>query len=98
MFNRDSHIHIDDWFLFYLFMAIPIVNILLFLALVSSSSTNKSLRSFVLYHFIVVFLIISLIVFIAFQYTDLFNEYHDYYRVNNLVDFKKIPVYNQSRT
>jgi hypothetical protein len=45
MFSN-RHMSVGDWWVFFLLMAIPLVNILMFLILLLSSGTNRSLKNF----------------------------------------------------
>ncbi len=44
---RSKHMTIWDWYLFWLLMMIPLVNIYVFFVVLLSSSVNKSLQSYV---------------------------------------------------
>ena len=46
MFNNRQPMRVRDWWMFYLLMIIPLVNIVVYLALLFSSSVNQSLRSY----------------------------------------------------
>lgn len=45
MFEKDQ-LGIFDWILFFVLMAIPVVNIIFFIVLLVSANTNKSLKSY----------------------------------------------------
>ena len=47
MFSR-IHMTVIDWWLFFLLMAIPLVNIIVFILLLVSAGTNKSLKNYLL--------------------------------------------------
>lgn len=46
MFNNRQPMRVRDWWMFYLLMIIPLVNIVVYLALLFSGSVNQSLRSY----------------------------------------------------
>lgn len=46
MFSK-QHMSVVDWWLFYLIMIIPPINIIVFIMIILSNKTNKSLKSFV---------------------------------------------------
>lgn len=46
MFSQDN-MKISDWWLFFILMAIPLVNFIMFLVLLFSSTTNKSLKNYI---------------------------------------------------
>jgi cobalamin biosynthesis protein CobD/CbiB len=45
MFEKDQ-LGIFDWILFFVLMAIPVVNIIFFIVLLVGANTNKSLKSY----------------------------------------------------
>ena len=58
MFSRKD-MSVGDWWLFYLLMIIPFVNILFYVIILFSSSTNKSLKNYLLASLIpIVFLLV----------------------------------------
>jgi hypothetical protein len=47
MFSK-RHMSVGDWWVFFILMAIPLVNILVFVILLLSSGTNRSLKNYLL--------------------------------------------------
>ncbi len=62
MFNREV-MTVGDWLVFIFLMAVPFVNIILWIVLLFSSGTNRSLKNF-----LVAQLLIGVIVFILFMF------------------------------
>jgi len=46
MFSK-QHMTVFDWWVYYVLMVIPVVNIIVFIMILLSDKTNKSLKSFV---------------------------------------------------
>lgn len=47
MFEKDQ-LGVGDWIVYYLIMAIPLVNIIMFFVILGNSNANKTLKSFML--------------------------------------------------
>lgn len=61
MFSK-RELRVVDWWIFWLLMAIPIVNIVMFFVLLLSGSTNKSLKNYLLALILPVILMIILLI------------------------------------
>ncbi|MEC9485710.1 MAG: hypothetical protein UMR38_07525 [Candidatus Izemoplasma sp.] len=59
MFSK-RHMTVVDWWIFFLFMAIPLVNIVVFILLLLSSGTNKSLKNYLLALILPILIVIAL--------------------------------------
>lgn len=46
MFTRNKAMSIGDWWLFWILMCIPVVNVIIFLAILLSSGANQSLKTY----------------------------------------------------
>lgn len=66
MFRRDTHMTFGDWFVFHLLMAIPLVNVIIYIMLLFSSNTNRSLKSYILLPLIIGLIILAVIMFLIF--------------------------------
>lgn len=47
MFEKDQ-LSVGDWIVYYLIMAIPLVNLIMFFVILGNSNANKTLKSFML--------------------------------------------------
>ena len=47
MFEKEQ-LSVGDWIVYYLIMAIPLVNLILFFIILGSSNSNKTLKSYML--------------------------------------------------
>ena len=61
MFSK-RELRVVDWWIFWLLMAIPVVNIVMFFVLLFSGNTNKSLKNYLLALILPVILMIILII------------------------------------
>jgi len=59
MFTRDD-MSIGDWWLYWILMAIPIVNVIVFLIVLFSSGTSRSLRNMLWAQVLIVVIVIAL--------------------------------------
>jgi len=59
MFQNDD-LSIGDWWLFWILMAIPIVNVIVWLIILFSSSTNRTLKHMLWAEVLIVVIIIAL--------------------------------------
>ena len=66
MFQK-KQLSILDWFGFHILMLIPLANIIIFLILLFSSETNKTLRSYLWTQTILATLLIALYIFFLSQ-------------------------------
>lgn len=66
MFKKGD-MSIGDWWVYFLLMAIPFVNIVVFLIVLLSSNTNKSLKNFVLASIIPAIIIVILFFTLGFS-------------------------------
>lgn len=66
MFKKGDML-IGDWWVYFLLMAIPFVNIVVFLIVLLSSNTNKSLKNFVLASIIPAIIIVILFFTLGFS-------------------------------
>jgi hypothetical protein len=62
MFQKDQ-LTVVDWWLFFILMFIPLINIVVFFLLILNSGTNKTLKNYLLAGLIPVILIIGLVLF-----------------------------------
>jgi hypothetical protein len=62
MFNSNGHMTVGDWFVFHLLMAIPLVNIVVYIVLLFSSTTNPSLESYLILPLIILVIVLGIIV------------------------------------
>ncbi len=65
MFSKGD-MAIGDWWVYFILMAIPLVNIIVFLIVLFSSNTNKSLKNFVLASIIPVIIVVTLFFSLGF--------------------------------
>lgn len=63
MFQKEQ-LSIMDWFLFFVLMVIPIVNVICFIWILCSRNTNKTLRNYLGFQVVVV--LVTIVIFIAF--------------------------------
>jgi|GEM_PF-3208571 hypothetical protein len=61
MFNSKGHMTVGDWFVFHLLMAIPLVNIIIYIILLFSSDTNPSLKSYLVLPLIILVVALGII-------------------------------------
>ena len=66
MFTNE-HMSVGDWLLFSILSAIPVINILVWLVVLLSSNSNKSLKSLLLLNFLVI--VVGIAIFIALIYS-----------------------------
>jgi len=67
MFQNDD-MSVFDWWLYWILMAIPIINVIVWLIILFSSSTNRSLRNMLWANLLVVIIIIALFATILAPY------------------------------
>lgn len=60
MFSK-QHMTVMDWWVYYLLMVIPVVNVIVFVMILLSSKTNKSLKSFVWASILPIIIVIVLV-------------------------------------
>lgn len=62
MFQKEQ-LSVVDWWIFYILMIIPLINIIFFFVILLSGNTNKTLKNYLLAGIIPIVLIIGLILF-----------------------------------
>jgi hypothetical protein len=65
MFSK-KELGVVDWWIFFIVMAIPFVNIVVFLMLLLSEGTNKCLKNYLLALILPVIIILFLVIFTGF--------------------------------
>jgi len=75
MFSK-NHMTIGSWWVFFLLMALPLVNIVMFFVLLFSGDTNKSLKNYLLAIVLPFFILFFLMFFfgIGFGLIDRFQD------------------------
>jgi hypothetical protein len=66
MFQK-KQLSVLDWFGFHILMVIPLANIIIFLVLLFSGDTNKTLKSYLWFQVIVVAVLIALYIMLLSQ-------------------------------
>lgn len=62
MFQKEQ-LTVLDWWIYFILMVIPLVNIIVFFVVLFNSNTNKTLKNYLLAGIIPVLLIIGLVIF-----------------------------------
>jgi len=57
MYQRE-HLSVGDWIGYFIFMLMPGINVIVWIMLIRSKDTNKSLKSFMIAQFVIVALLI----------------------------------------
>jgi len=77
MFQK-RQLSVLDWFGFHILMIIPLANIIIFLILLFSGETNKTLRSYLWFQVILVVIVIALYILVLSKvpaFMDLLENY-----------------------
>ncbi len=77
MFQK-RQLSVLDWFGFHILMIIPLANIIIFLILLFSGETNKTLRSYLWFQVIIVIMVIVLYIFLLSQLPGIMGIIEDY--------------------
>lgn len=77
MFQK-RQLSVLDWFGFHILMMIPLANIIIFLILLFSGETNKTLRSYLWFQVIIVIMVIVLYIFLLSQLPGIMGIIEDY--------------------
>lgn len=77
MFQK-RQLSVLDWFGFHILMIIPLANIIIFLILLFSGETNKTLRSYLWFQVIIVIMVIVLYIFLLSQLPGIMGILEDY--------------------
>lgn len=67
MFSK-NHMTIGSWWLFFLLMALPLVNVVMFFVLLLSGDTNRSLKNYLLAIVLPFFILFFLMIFFGFGF------------------------------
>lgn len=74
--NKDMSV--GDWFLYYILMIIPFVNLAIFLIVLFSSNSNRSLKNLIILQVLIVLIAAAVIYFLfpeLLLWIELYNEY-----------------------
>ena len=55
---QSEHLSVGDWIGYFIFMLMPGINVIVWIMLIRSKDTNKSLKSFMIAQFVIVALLI----------------------------------------
>lgn len=79
MFQKNKPMSILDWWLFWIIMIIPLLNIVMFFVFLFSSNTNKSLKNYFLAMLIPLVLIIGFIIVVgvSLDFNSIFEQIAD---------------------
>ncbi len=84
MFSK-TELTIFDWYIFWMLMAIPVVNIIILLMILFSSETNPTLQSMI-WAQVVLAILITILFMTVFQpyVSDLINYIQNIYPINQI--------------
>jgi hypothetical protein len=74
MFTREQ-MSVGDWIVFYFLMVVPLVNILIWLVLLFSSGTNRSLKNLLIAQIVMVIIGVGLFIFFGAAITAFMQDY-----------------------
>ena len=74
--NKDMSVF--DWLIYYVLMAIPLINIIVFLVILFSNNSTPSLRNFLLFQLLMGFIIGVIIIMFYAQLISLLGEINYY--------------------
>ena len=72
MFSKEQ-LSIGDWFIFWILMVIPLVNIIVFLSIILSSNSNTTLRNMLLGHILLIVLGVAFIFLVIGGFAELMD-------------------------
>ena len=74
--NKDMSV--SDWFLYYILMIIPFVNLAIFLIVLFSSNSNRSLKNLIILQVLIVLIAAAVILFLFPELLLWINLYYEY--------------------
>jgi len=77
MFSKEQ-LSIGDWFLFWFLMAIPLVNVVMFLVILFSSYSNVTLKNMLLAQVLIAVIIVVFIILIFGGFSHFFDLLKSY--------------------
>lgn len=77
MFSKEQ-LSVGDWFLFWFLMAIPLVNVVMFLVILFSSYSNATLKNMLLAQVLMVVIVVVVIIFILGSFSHFFDLFKSY--------------------
>ena len=72
MFSKEQ-LSIGDWFIFWILMVIPLINIIVFLSIILSGNSNTTLRNMLLGQILLIAISIAIIIFVIGGFANLID-------------------------
>ena len=83
MFSKEQ-LSIGDWFIFWILMVIPLINIIVFLSIILSSNSNTTLRNMLLGQILLIVISIAFVIFVIGGFSKLIDLFPDFSDLINL--------------